>query len=91
LPVLGLDFQTLAVAMNRLESAVYYQKTWSLDDYIDEFQDLVVEARYTDPKMAVLKFRRGLNPQTQNAVIRKFGEVRYSNISFMNPSQYYIT
>lgn len=57
-----------AVAMNRLESAAYYQKTRSLDDYIDEFQDLVVEARYTDPKMAVLKFRRGLNPQTQNAV-----------------------
>src|SRR5882762_6204744 len=39
-----------------------------LDDYIDEFQDLITESGYTDPKTIVVKFRRGLNPQIQNAV-----------------------
>jgi hypothetical protein len=38
-----------ALAVNRLESAAYYQKTRTLDDYIDEFQDLIADAGYTDP------------------------------------------
>ena len=46
----------------------YYQKSRSLDDYIDEFQDLITESGYTDPKMIMVKFRQGLNPQIQNAV-----------------------
>lgn len=57
-----------SLAINRLESTAYFQKLRSLDDYIDEFQDLVTEAGYTDPKTIVVKFRRGLNAQTQNAV-----------------------
>ena len=57
-----------ALAINRLESAAYYQKNRPLDDYIDEFQDLVTESGYSDPKTIVVKFRRGLNPQIQNAV-----------------------
>ena len=32
-----------ALAVNRLESAAYYQKNWTLDDYIDEFQDLIAD------------------------------------------------
>ena len=39
-----------------------------MDDYLDEFLDLVVESGYTDPKTLVVKFRRGLYPQIQNAV-----------------------
>ena len=57
-----------AVAINRLESSAYYQKGRPLDDYIDEFQDLIVDAGYTDPKTIVVKFRRGLNAQIQNVV-----------------------
>ena len=57
-----------SLAINRLESAAYYQKNRSLDDYIDEFRDLITESGYTDPKTIVVKFRRGLNPQIQNAV-----------------------
>jgi hypothetical protein len=56
------------LAINRLESAAYYQKARSLDDYLDEFQDLITESGYTDPKTIVVKFRRGLNSQIQNAV-----------------------
>lgn len=57
-----------ALAINRLESSAYYQRNRSLDDYIDEFQDLVVDSGYTDPKTIVVKFRRGLNAQIQNVV-----------------------
>jgi hypothetical protein len=57
-----------SLAINRLESTAYFQKSRPLDDYIDEFQDLVTEAGYTDPKTIVVKFRRGLNAQIQNVV-----------------------
>jgi hypothetical protein len=57
-----------ALAINRLESAAYFQRGRPLDDYVDEFQDLITDSGYTDPKTIVVKFRRGLNPQIQNAV-----------------------
>ena len=56
------------VALNWLESMAYYQRSWSLDDYLGKFLDLVADSGYTDPKTIVLKFRRGLNPEIQNAV-----------------------
>ena len=57
-----------AAAINRLETTAYFQRTRSVDEYLDEFLDLIAEAGYTDPKTLVVKFRRGLNPQIQNAV-----------------------
>ena len=39
-----------------------------MDDYLDEFLDLIAESGYLDPKTLVVKFRRGLDPQIQNAV-----------------------
>jgi len=57
-----------ALAINCLESAAYYQKGRPLDDYIDEFQDLIADSGYSDPKTVVVKFRRGLSAQIQNAV-----------------------
>jgi hypothetical protein len=57
-----------AAAINRLETTSYFQRTRSVDEYLDEFLDLIAEAGYTDPKTLVVKFRRGLNPQVQNAV-----------------------
>ena len=57
-----------AAAINKLESMAYYQKSRSVDDYLDEFLDLIAESGYTDPKTLVVKFRRGLDPQIQNAV-----------------------
>jgi Retrotransposon gag protein len=35
---------TDALAINRLKSSAYYQRNRSLDDYIDEFQDLIVDS-----------------------------------------------
>jgi len=57
-----------AAAINELETTSYFQGTRSVDEYLDEFLDLVAEAGYTDPKTLVVKFRRGLNPQVQNVV-----------------------
>ena len=58
-----------ATAINKLESTTYHQRTQSVDYYLDKFLNLVAESRYTDPKTLVVKFRRGLDPQIQNAVM----------------------
>jgi len=39
-----------------------------MDEYLDKFQDLITEAGYSDPKTIVVKFRRGLDTQIQNAI-----------------------
>ena len=57
-----------AAAINTLESTSYYQKTRGVDDYLDEFLELVSEAGYTDPRTVVVKFRKGLDPQIQNSI-----------------------
>ena len=57
-----------SAAINRLESTAYFQKSRSVDEYLDEFQDLIMEAGYSNPKTIVVKFRRGLNTQIQNAI-----------------------
>ena len=46
----------------------YFQRAQLFDDYVDEFQDLVMDARYTDPKTIMVKFHRGLNAHIQNTV-----------------------
>ena len=33
-----------ALAINRLESTAYHQKAHPLDEYVDEFQDLIVDS-----------------------------------------------
>jgi hypothetical protein len=57
-----------ALATNRLEGTGYFQGRRSVDDYLDEFRDLISESGYTDPKTIVVKFRRGLNPAIADAV-----------------------
>ena len=52
-----------AAAINTLESTSYYQKTQGVDNYLDKFLELVSEAGYTDLRMVVVKFRKGLDPQ----------------------------
>ena len=56
------------MAINKLESTSYYQKTWSVDDYLDEFMEFIAEAGYTDPKTTVVKFWKGFDPQIQNTI-----------------------
>jgi len=39
-----------------------------VDEYLDKFQDLIMEAGYSDLKTIVVKFRQGLDTQIQNAI-----------------------
>jgi hypothetical protein len=74
-----------SAAINRLESVTYFQNRRSVDDYLDEFLDLIADAGYTDPKTIVVKFRRGLDPQIQNAV----ATMPNGRPSDVNPTSWY--
>ena len=51
-----------AAATNCLEGTAYFQGRWTVNDYLNDFRDLVSDSGYADPKTIVVKFRRGLNP-----------------------------
>jgi hypothetical protein len=53
-------------ALTKLESTRYYQGRKAVDDYIDEFSELIDEAGYTDGLSIVMKFRRGLDRDIQD-------------------------
>jgi hypothetical protein len=46
----------------------YFQGRRVVDDYLDDFRDLILDSCYSDPKTIVVKFRRGLNPAIADAV-----------------------
>jgi len=65
------DFMPLdseAAAVNVLETTSYFQGRWSVDDYLDQFKDLIEDSSYSDPKMIVVKFHRGLDRQISTAL-----------------------
>ena len=39
-----------------------------VEDYIDQFQELIEVSEYSDDKPTILKFRKGLDPGIQNRV-----------------------
>lgn len=55
-------------ALTRLETDEYHQGQRSVDEYTDEFKDLVELAGYTDGLVIVIKYRRGLSPTIQSQV-----------------------
>ena len=44
-----------------LETSSYFQGKRTVDDYLDQFRDLIYDSVYTDLKTIVVKFRRGLD------------------------------
>ena len=50
-----------AAAIKVLETTTYSPGNRSVDDYLDQFRDLISDSGYTDPKTVVVKFRRGLD------------------------------
>ena len=46
--------------VNKLKETVYYQGTYTVENYIDKFQTLIFEASYTDSCTIVIKFYYGL-------------------------------
>jgi hypothetical protein len=71
----------VTMALMQLESNQYFQAKWNVEAYIDEFKDLINLSGYTDPITIVLKFRRGLNPTTQDRIAES-GTDRPSDIDF---------
>ena len=61
-------------ALTKLESARYYQGRKTVDDYIDEFSELIDEAGYTDGLSIVMKFRRGLDRDIQDRIAEMMQE-----------------
>jgi len=57
-----------ADAINTLESSSYYQGNRTVDDYLDSFLTLVSDARYTDPRTLVVKFRWDLKSNIQGQI-----------------------
>jgi len=63
------DFMPLdseAAAVNVLETTSYFQGRWSVDDYLDQFKDLIEDSSYSDPKTIVVKFCQGLDGPRQD-------------------------
>jgi Zinc knuckle len=58
----------VTVALTKLESTRYYQGRKSVDDYIDEFSELVEEAGYSDGLSIVMKFWKGLDRDIQDRI-----------------------
>jgi len=57
-----------AAAVNTLETTSYFQGKRSVDEYLDQFRDLIHDSGYKDPKTIVVKFRRGLDRRISNAL-----------------------
>jgi len=54
------DFMPLnseAAAINVLETTAYFQGKQMVDNYLEQFQNLIYDSGYTDPKTVVVKFR----------------------------------
>src|ERR1700676_4862747 len=56
-------------ALTKLESTCYYQGRKAVDDYIDEFTELIEEAGYSDGLSIVMKFRKGLDQEVQDRIV----------------------
>jgi hypothetical protein len=50
-----------AVATNKLEGISYFQGRRMVDDYLDDFRDLISDSGYSDPKTIVVKWVKPFN------------------------------
>lgn len=55
-------------AITRLGTSAYHQGSRTVDDYTDEFCDLVDKSGYKEGLTLVVKYRKGLNPDIQSAI-----------------------
>jgi len=55
-------------AINALEGTSYHQGGRTVDDYLDNFQALVSDAGYMNPRTPVVKFWQGLRLEIQNQI-----------------------
>ena len=69
------------MALAKLETTTYYQGRKSVDDYIDDFRELVEQAGYSEGLPMVVKFRKGLNREIQDQIAQlAVGRPRDDNV-----------
>lgn len=56
------------LALAKLETSTYHQNRKTVDDYIDEFRELIDQAGYREGLAIVVKFRKGLNREIQDQI-----------------------
>jgi Retrotransposon gag protein/Zinc knuckle len=56
------------LALAKLETPGYYQGRRSVDDYVDDFRELIDQAGYKEGLAIVVKFRRGLQREIQDQI-----------------------
>jgi hypothetical protein len=56
------------MVLTKLEGTSWYQAKDSVDEYIDQFQELIDVVEYVDDKTIVIKFCKGLDLTVQNKV-----------------------
>ena len=56
------------MALTKLKTSAYYQSQKSMDEYIDEFRDLIDQAGYLEELAIVTKFQCGLQQDIQNLI-----------------------
>jgi len=64
-----------------LETSKYHQGSHSVDEYVNEFCELVDRAEYTEGANIVLKFQHGLSPIIQNHITC----LTYANFPMISP------
>jgi len=52
----------------KLEETIYYQGSYRIEDYLNEFQTLIFDDNYNNPYTIVVKFRRGLQIAIENQI-----------------------
>jgi hypothetical protein len=72
-------------ALMKLETKQYYQNKRDVQEYIDEFEELINMSQYKDGLAIVLKFRHGLNATIQD----KIAELGANQPSDEKPEQWY--
>ena len=52
-----MPLDSKATAINVLETTAYFQGKHTIDDYLDQFRDLIYDSGYTGRKTIIVKFR----------------------------------
>ncbi len=58
----------LVTAINTLDTTSYFQGKCTVDEYLDQFCDLIYDSSYTDLKTIVVKFHWGLDRRISTAL-----------------------
>jgi len=74
-----------ADVINALEGTSYHQEGWMVDNYLDNFQALVSDAGYMNPRTLVVKFHRGLRLGIQNQI----ATMPYGRLADTDPDAWY--